>query len=270
MIGKGRGCVLPALFLSRKMNNTFLSTRLTAGARVTPVENGWRLSIPPGAAGAYRWAQLDDYMDLPRKAFRHAAPLALSLRARVSAQCLPGTWGFGLWNDPFSMGLGVGGARRRLPALPQTAWFFHASDDNYLSLRDDLPANGMLMGVFQSARLPAWSLLPAAPLLAGLALPPLARLLRRAARWLVKEESARLELDFTGWHEYRLEWRAEGVRFAVDGETRFETRLSPRGRMGLVLWVDNQFAAFRPDGQVRFGTKANPLEAWLEITDVEW
>jgi hypothetical protein len=43
----------------------------------------------------------------------------------------------------------------RLPALPNTAWFFFASPPNYLSLRDDLPAQGALAAVFRSPRLPA-------------------------------------------------------------------------------------------------------------------
>jgi hypothetical protein len=32
----------------------------------------------------------------------------------------------------------------------------------------------------------------------------------------------------------------------------------------LVIWIDNQYAAFTPQGQVRFGLEATP-PAWLEI-----
>ena len=42
-----------------------------------------------------------------------------------------GTWGFGFWNDPFTLSLGMGGAARRTPCGPRAAvWFFHASPPN--------------------------------------------------------------------------------------------------------------------------------------------
>ena len=246
-----------------------LFPRLTKGADVRPVGNGWRLQIPAGPADVYRWAQLDDTLPLRRKDFQWKAPFEMRLRARVSAADIEGTWGFGLWNDPFSMGLGLGGMRRWMPALPQAVWFFHASPQNYLSLRDDMPANGMLMGVFQSARLPVWALLPAFPLLPALLVPPLGRLLRRAARRLVKEDARQLSLDFREWHDYRIVWTPEKTQFDVDGLNCFETSLSPKGRLGLVLWVDNQYAAFRPDGRLSFGTLPAREPAWLEITDFE-
>jgi len=60
----------------------------------------------------------------------HAPPCTFSLHARLSGTDLPGTWGFGLWNDPFGLSLGFGGQAARLPALPQAAWFMHASPPN--------------------------------------------------------------------------------------------------------------------------------------------
>ena len=86
---------------------------LSAGGGVVELlpDGGQRLSIPAGAAGEYRLAQLDDTQHLPRSEFRWQSPCILELRARVSAADLPGTWGFGLWNDPFSASLGVGGGR---------------------------------------------------------------------------------------------------------------------------------------------------------------
>ena len=70
------------------------------------------------------------------------------------------------------------------------------------------------------------------------------------------------------WHNYALEWQAQWVLFQVDGRVIFETPLSPRGRLGLVLWIDNQYAAWRPDGRLGYGTLSNP-DAWLEITNLE-
>jgi len=83
-------------------------------------------------------AQLDDYARTPRSRLSHTPPWTLQVRARASSVDLPGTWGFGLWNDPFGLSLGFGGGKPlRLPTLPQTAWFMQASRPNWLSLRDD-------------------------------------------------------------------------------------------------------------------------------------
>ncbi len=64
------------------------------------MKNGWRLGIQKGDSSGYRDAQLDDYSQLPRHRFPHRT-LSLSLRARTSSISPAGTWGFGLWNDPF-------------------------------------------------------------------------------------------------------------------------------------------------------------------------
>src|SRR5512135_1952178 len=109
-----------------------LKPRLSPDAQV--ISGGqaiWRLTIPPGSSQHYRLAQLDDYDALPRRAFSWEPPLSFALQARASARVIPGTWGFGLWNDPFGMGLLGGTNVLGLPALPNTAWFFFASPQNY-------------------------------------------------------------------------------------------------------------------------------------------
>lgn len=228
-----------------------------------------RLTIPAGPGGIYRLAQLFDTRGLPRRDFRWQAPFKLSLKARVSHQNLPGTWGFGLWNDPFSVFLGVAGGARKLPALPNAAWFFHASPENYLSLRDDLPGNGFLTAVFSSPLTPAILLSPAALALPLLAWRPAARLARKAARRLIQEGSAVHALDETLWHAYEIEAADGEVNFRIDGALVFRTGTLPRGRLGLVIWIDNQYAAFTPEGRLGYGTQENPAPAWLEIKDLE-
>lgn len=228
-----------------------------------------RLSIPPGLAGTYRLAQEDDYHHLPRARFPWMPPLCLTLEARASHAEIPGTWGFGFWNDPFfAVGLGFGGAARWLPALPNVAWFFCASPPNHLTLRDDLPGRGLVAAVFSSPRLPSALLALGMPALPLLLCRPAARALRRLARAVVQEDGVLLNVDPTKWHQYRLEWAGSGVRFAVDSQTVLETAVSPRGPLGLVLWVDNQFAAFRPEGRWAFGTLACEVEAWLEVASL--
>ena len=113
-----------------------MNGRATRDASVTSTENGWRLGIQKGDSSSYRDAQLDDYSQLPRHRFPHRS-LSLSLRAKTSSISPAGTWGFGLWNDPFGLSLGFGGSPFRLPALPNAVWFFYASPQNYLSFTDE-------------------------------------------------------------------------------------------------------------------------------------
>lgn len=247
-----------------------LHSRTTPGSQAAQGEDGiWRLAIPAGRAGRYRWAQLDDYLHRPRRAFAWRQPLALELRARVSLPNLPGTWGFGFWNDPFNASTGLGGTARRLPALPNTAWFFHASPPNYLALRDDHPADGFLAALFSAPRFPALLTLPALLALPLLAWRPAARWLRRVARKFAQEDAASLDLDVTAWHSYRIELHLDRTIFSIDGARMFESVLAPRPPLGLVIWIDNQYAAFPPDGRLRFGTLANETDAWLEITGLK-
>lgn len=231
-------------------------------------ENTWRLQIPAGPAGRYRLAQLDDYTHLGREDFPWYPPFSLNLRARASSQEIAGTWGFGLWNDPFSFSLGFGG-KRRLPALPNAAWFFYASPPNYLSLRDDLPAQGYLTATFQS---PHWSsilLAPGALLTPLLLIKPTARRLRGLGARLVRQDAVQLSLDPTRWHDYRLEWTNETVTFYLDGIRVFSTSVVPLPPLGMVIWIDNQYAAFPPKGRPIFGTLPTPEPAWIEIKGIE-
>jgi hypothetical protein len=55
------------------------------------------------------------------------------------------------------------------------------------------------------------------------------------------------------------------VIFLVDGVRVLETEVSPDGRLGVVIWIDNQYAALPPDGRMRYGTLENPERAWIEI-----
>ncbi len=161
----------------------------------------WRLELPTGPKGNYRLAQLDDYAALDRAEFEWLAPCSLSLEARAgSSAAIPGTWGFGIWNDPFSLSLGVGGGVRRFPALPNAAWFFFASPPNYLSFRNDLPAQGNLAMTFRSPRWPAVILAAAVPLLPLAAIPAFARLTRRLARRIILQDSVQLSINPAEWN----------------------------------------------------------------------
>jgi hypothetical protein len=245
-----------------------LRPRMTPGSQVTTLASGgWRLEIPAGTAGHYRLAQLDDYFELPRRALLWRPPISLSLRARASQKTIPGTWGFGLWNDPFTLSLGFGGARR-IPALPNAAWFFFASPPNYLSLRDDLPAQGGLAAVFQSLHFPAAFMALGTVGLPLLALPPAGRLFRRMGRRVVYQDATGLPVDPIEWHMYQFNWDLDLVTFRLDGHVVLETHVTPVGPLGLVIWVDNQYAAWPPSGRLSIGTLANNQPAWIEIEEL--
>jgi hypothetical protein len=247
------------------MADTKLIPQQISGGRVDEAWHGegYRLEIPAGAAGKYRLAQLDDYAKTPRGRFPWRPPVSLSLSARASSESIPGTWGFGLWNYPFGMSLGFSEDGFRLPALPNTLWFFHASEENYLSFGDKKAAHGFLAQAFRSPKFH--------PLLipAGIALPFARKLSRRLLANVINEDAARLSVDVTQWHRYKLDWREERVAFEVDDTRVFESPVSPRPPLGLVIWIDNQYAAFTPEGKIGFGVLENPEPAWLEIKEID-
>jgi hypothetical protein len=242
-----------------------LKPRLSGSGNVAKTDRGWMLSIPAGSEGHYRLAQLDDHLGLARRDYPMRHPLTLSLEARVSASALPGTWGFGLWNDPYGFSFGPGNGLVRLPALPNATWFFYSSRISHLSFREDLPANGFLAQVFSS---PAFHpvLFPAAASMI---------INRRSARRLlarvIRENAARVELpdkDRTAWHRYGLAWTSSGTRHIVDGQIVLETPFSLTVPLGIVLWIDNQHAGFHPSGKITWGLEPNPEPGWLEIRDL--
>jgi hypothetical protein len=228
-----------------------------------------RLEIPPGQSDKYRWAQLDDYLSLSRKNFTWRVPVTLHLEARVCGNDLPGTWGMGFWNDPFNASLGIRGTVSRLPALPNTAWFFYASPANYLTLHDHSFQPGISAAVFSSPLIPSLMLIPGLIILPFLFYAPLARMIRRFSRRLIQDSTHRLDLDCRDWHEYHLEAKREGTSFGVDSQPVWKTPLVPHGPLGLVLWIDNQYAAFTPDGHITMGTLANEKSAWLELRNLK-
>jgi hypothetical protein len=73
----------------------------------------------------------------------------------------------------------------------------------------------------------------------------------------------------TEWHRYSLEWREDRVTFTVDDVQVLESRVSPNPPLGLVIWIDNQYAAFTPEGKIGFGVLENPEPAWLEIKGID-
>ena len=239
-----------------------MKARATQNASVESTENGWRLGIQKGDSLSYRDAQLDDYSLLPRHKFPHQI-LSLSLSAKASSSSIAGTWGFGLWNDPFGLSLGFGGVPFRLPALPNAFWFFSASPHNYLSFTDNKPAQGFLAQTFRSPKFHSKLFL------AGLTLPFSRKTTRKLLSKVIEEDGVALSLDVTQWHRYRLEWTrsVKRVVWYIDDAQVFESSVSPNSPLGVIIWIDNQYAAFTPKGKIAFGVLEGK-EEWLEIKDL--
>jgi hypothetical protein len=267
----GENLGLHAWYDSSEMNHSppDLHISKSPAARVVKLEQGyWHLEIPAQESRGYSLAQLDDHGSLRRSDFLWKPPLTLSLQARVSAEELPGTWGFGLWNDPFSFMLAYNRVVPRFPTLPDATWFFHASPQNYLSLRDDLPANGFLVATFSSKKVFAGLLALVSPALALTVIPGAAQLIRRLLRRLIQQDAALTHTRVTDWHEYLMEWETGQVRFSLDGVDILQTNIVPHAPLSLVIWVDNQYAALPPAGRLKYGTLPNPEPAWMEIKDI--
>jgi len=210
-------------------------------------------------------AQIDDYEGLPRRRHPWRPPLTMRVRARFShpAGELSGTAGFGFWNDPFLMtGL-------RMPALPRTLWFFYASPPSNMRLNLDTPGHGWKVATLDAARPSALLWASLAPLLVPLMnIRTLYRALWPPIQRALHVCEVAIEVDMTEWHTYLLEWRAEGVRFDVDGERIAVCSTSPRGPLGFVMWLDNQSLVATPWGRLHYRWLEAPGRQWMEVADL--
>jgi hypothetical protein len=227
------------------------------GGRLALSEEGLRLLLAGARHTAYSDAQIDDYAGLARRLFLWRQPLRMTVRARASGP-LAGTAGFGFWNNPFSP---LGGT----PALPAALWFFCGSPPSDMPLALGVPGHGWKAACIDATR-------PAALAWAPLALPVLLanrspalyrRIWPRVQRSLRVAEAPIAALD-RQWREYTIEWRVDGARFLVDGAPVLETDRPPRGPLGFVAWVDNQWMVATPHGRFGWGLlEAEPQ--WLDL-----
>lgn len=255
-------------------------TRVTPhGGTIETGPTGLRLALPEGArAGVYSDAQIDDYGNLPLSRFPWRPPLHLQVKARAShpahptkslpadtlenQQWLRGTAGFGFWNYPFSLS----GAVLR---LPEAIWFFAASPPSNMALVPGSPGWGWKAQVVHANR--PGALLAALPTAAAVVWGRISRREQAAARWVQRlsgTAEAPLDADLREWHTYEIDWRFDRARFAVDGVEVLSVANPPRGPLGFVAWVDNQYAIATPRGQFRFDTLATGPE-WLEVESLQ-
>jgi hypothetical protein len=234
------------------------------GGSVETNQDGWRLTLP--ATAQYADAQLDDTAGLARSKLHWNPPVRFSVEARTSVAAPAGTFGFGFWNDPFNLSLGMGGAERKLPMLPQTAWFFYISPPGDLSLDPATPGHGWKAATLRSARMPGWLLAPIAVGGAALlAIPFLRRPAFALARRFYHTDETMLNADPAAWHSYRIDWLEEEVRFYVDGVLAMRSSHPPVGPLGLVLWIDNQYGVASPERGLGFGVLPLAAGQTLEL-----
>jgi hypothetical protein len=78
-----------------------------------------------------------------------------------------------------------------------------------------------------------------------------------------------LSVDITDWHVYVLEWQPERAHFYTDGKLVLGNAPSPRGPLGFVMWVDNQYMVVTPQGRLGWGLLEIRGEQWMEIDQLE-
>ncbi len=210
----------------------------------------------------YSDAQIDDYQGLPRRRFSWRPPLRLSVRARFShpAGSLRGTAGFGFWNDPFLM------TGARFPTLPRALWFFYGSPPSNMKLDLETPGCGWKAATIDALHPAAFLLAPFAPLAVLLMnVRPVYRVLWPPIQRTLRVREALIEADMTEWHDYEIEWEIERARFCIDGNPVLEDTPSPRGPLGFVMWLDNQYMVATPQGRLAWGLLDVPGRQWMEV-----
>jgi hypothetical protein len=241
-----------------------------AGA-VTAAEGTVRMHFDAATAERYTDAEIHDYGRDRRFAWR--PPLRLTLRARASHPAagphstvgdqgiLLGTAGFGFWNAPFMLAQRVG-------RLPDAVWFFYASPPARMELVPGVPGWGWKAQVVHAHR---WGTIAAGiPTLGAILAARLKGNARPAARWVQRLTGAHetlLPTDLTAWHSYQIDWLPDAATFFVDAQPVLRVPQPPRGPLGFVAWIDNQYAVVTPRGEFRSGILRTGAQ-WLEIADL--
>ena len=219
-----------------------------------------RLALDRAEEGSLSDAEIGDYQGRPRSDLPWRPPLRLEVVARFSASAdrLLGTAGFGFWNHPFPGG--------RVETAPNAVWFFFASPPSRLATATGTAGTGWTATSWNGGTLPGPVLWLGA---LSLRLPGFRWLAMRAADRQVHASERVLEPELMrSQRRYAMTWRAEEVSFSVDGEAVHSSPQPPRGPLGFVAWMDNQFAVVEPSGTVRFGHLGIGKPQWMELSEI--
>ena len=232
--------------------------------------NRYHFILPPVAKG-YGNAQIDDYAGSKRADYPWKQGVEMSVQARFSHAEgeLRGTAGFGFWNAPF------GDPTVPYPALPQAVWFFYGSPETNLPLAplneqgEARSGNGWFAGTLDATTGRALAISPLAPLtVLGNRWRPFRQRVWPGVQKRLGMSYQQLAVDMTAWHHYRLRWTAAGCAFWVDEQLVLETAQTPRGPLGFVAWLDNQYMCVTPTGRFGWGVLPTAEEQWLETADL--
>lgn len=248
----------------------------TGGGSVNVVNGILQLEKQNAATDVYANAQIDDYQQRRRRDFLWRPPLSFSIHARFShnrftldpastttqTNYLTGTAGFGFWNDPFMM------TDSRRPAPPRAIWFFYSSPPSNMQLALDLPGDGWKAATIDAQRVPFFLLLPTAPIAIPLMhINQIYQLLWPVAQRAINVSEALIQQPMSEWHTYRIEWLPQTATFFIDDVLVLECNTPPRGPLGLVIWIDNQYMVVTPQGRIGHGLVKS---GQIEKMEIEW
>jgi hypothetical protein len=132
------------------------------------------------------------------------------------------------------------------------------------------PGHGWKAATLDTVRWPFFALLPTAPL--AVPLMNIGRLYHTF--WPIGQKAIQVSeslvpVEMTEWHTYVIDWQPKTARFSVDGQTILKCQTSPRGPLGFVLWLDNQYMVATPWGSFNYGLLDAPGQQWLEVSKIE-
>lgn len=235
------------------------------GGRVFQTDGAIALQVPSGDGGRYHDAQMSDYAPSASR-FMHRPPLRLEVQAQAMTPVARwrGTAGFGFWNHPFV-------PNERGWRLPAAVWFFFSAPPSDMPLALGVGGHGWKCATFDARHWSFIGLLPFAPLgFLLMRVPAIYRRLWPVGQRAIGVNEYMLDADLLAQlHRYVIEWYPREVRFSVDGRLMYRAPSAPRGPLGFIAWVDNQYAIVTPQG--RFGAGFVPLldEQILRIASVQ-
>src|SRR5262249_21888878 len=132
-----------------------------------------------------------------------------------------------------------------------------------------VPGYGWKVGTLDTSRASFLALAPTAPVgFLLMRIPALYRLLWPIAQQAMGVSEKLVPVSLTEPHTYRLDWLEKSVSFYVDDELLMHTSNSPRGPLGFVTWIDNQYAVVTPQGNIQIGLIAVPRAQWLALDNL--
>jgi hypothetical protein len=130
----------------------------------------------------------------------------------------------------------------------------------------DAPGHGWKAATLDALRPAALLLAPLAlPAVALMNVPSLYRRLWPPIQRAINVRETMVEASMTAWHTYAVEWGERRACFSVDGEPVLEDAPSPRGPLGFVMWLDNQYMVVTPQGRFGWGLLDVPGRQWMEV-----